>query len=140
MNKILIIGQALPAVAQSVPYDTTMLYVWLQEVGVSKEQAQELFEFEAVCPSFPGSKDGNHLKPSKKEMHEHWDNVLRAKVEAADKIWVLGNVARDYINTSSKTWSCSQKWLHTIHPSRRNWHTYTKNKLDILAKIKELIG
>lgn len=47
-RKILIIGQSLPAVAQTVPYDTTLLFDWLEEAGISKEQAINMFEFEAV--------------------------------------------------------------------------------------------
>ena len=40
-NKILIIGQAPPAVKQTVPYDTTMLYEMFAWVDISKEQAKE---------------------------------------------------------------------------------------------------
>lgn len=41
MKKILIIGQAPPLQKQDVPYDTTMLYEWLSEIGISKEKAQK---------------------------------------------------------------------------------------------------
>src|SRR6185312_4933999 len=53
-KKILIIGQAKPAVEQEYPYDTTMLYSWLKEQGISKLHAQHIFEFEAVYQEFPG--------------------------------------------------------------------------------------
>lgn len=51
-TKIIIIGQAPPAVKQIVPYDTTLLYDMFSWVNISKEQAQELFEFEAMVDFF----------------------------------------------------------------------------------------
>lgn len=140
MNKILIIGQALPAVKQELPYDTTLLYDWLQEVGISKQDAQNLFEFDAVFGSFTGfDVNGGHLKPTVEQMDSHWDKVLETKIQLADKVWVLGNVARDYINTKDKTWGCDTKWIYTIHPSKRNWNLYLKNKQNIINSIKSLL-
>lgn len=51
-NKILIIGQAPPAVNQRVPYDTTLLYDIFEWVGIDKEQAQNMFDFDAVYNKF----------------------------------------------------------------------------------------
>lgn len=136
MNKILIIGQALPAVKQDHPYDTTMLYDWLKEVGVTKELAQTIFSFEAVFHEFPGfNEHGGHLKPTLDQMNAHWDAVLEDKIQMADKVWVLGNVARDFIKNKPKTWSCSMRWLYTIHPSRRNWSLYQKTKHELLTEL-----
>lgn len=138
--KILIIGQALPAVVQSLPYDTTMLYEWLAEIGVTKEASQSLFSFEAVFGSFTGfDEHGGHLKPTQEQMDSHWDAVLQTKVELADKIWVLGNVARQYLETKPKTWSCNTEWLYTIHPSKRNYNLYQKNKQKIINSIREFV-
>lgn len=141
MPKILIIGQALPAVKQSLPYDTTMLYDWLKEIGITKEKAQQLFEFEAVFGwDFPGhNKQGGHKPPTKKQMQSYWDEVLQTKVELADKVWILGSVASNFIESQPKTWSCNLKVIETIHPSRRNISAYRANKAEILNKIKSLV-
>ena len=140
MNKILIIGQAPAFVEQKLPYDTTMLYSWLSEVGIASLEAQDIFDFEAIYNEFPGfDANGGHLKPTAEQMDKHWINVLETKVQLADKIWVLGNVARDYINTKEKTWSCDTRWLYTIHPSKRNWNLYVKNKEKIISGIKSLL-
>ena len=78
----LIIGQALPAVKQEYPYDTTMLYDWLNEVGISKEEAQNIFEFDAVYDKFPVfDSKGGHLKPTKDQMEEYYERSLRDKIE-----------------------------------------------------------
>lgn len=139
MKKILIIGQALPAVPQALPYDTTMLYMWLEECGISKEDAQDIFDFDAVFGSFTGfESNGGHIKPSQEQMDKHWYDVLEKKVNSADKIWILGNVARDYIG--SKELDHEKNFLYTIHPSKRNWNLYVKNKASIISKIKKFLN
>lgn len=139
-TKILIIGQALPAVPQSLPYDTTQLYDWLEAIGVSKESAQGIFDFDAVYGAFTGfDTNGGHLKPTQEQMDKYWDDVLETKVQLADKVWVLGNVPRDYINSKDKTWSCDTEWLYTIHPSKRNADRFNKSKDTILKSIKSFV-
>lgn len=143
MNKprILIIGQAPPVNKQNIPYDTTMLYSWLLRIGISITDSKRLFDFEAIYNVFPGfDANGGHLKPTVEQMNKHWDDTLETKVQLADKIWVLGNVARDYINTKDKTWSCNTEWLYTIHPSKRNYALFKKNEQSILNNIKEFIN
>lgn len=136
MRRILVIGQAPPAVKQKVPYDTTMLYDWLAEVGIDKNEAQNLFEWEAMYDKFPGRDDqGNHLVPTEAQMNEHWDNILETKVQDAEKVWLLGKVASDFFFSKPKTWSCNLDILETIHPSPRNKGLYKRNKVDILTRI-----
>lgn len=141
MKKILIIGQAPAAVKQKLPYDTTMLYQWLMDAnGITSWEAQQLFEFEAIYNEFPGfDANGGHLKPSKEQMDKHWNETLETKVQLADKVWVLGNVAKEYINSKDKTWSCSTDWLYTMHPSKRNFYSFNQNKERILKSIKVFI-
>lgn len=136
--KILIIGQALPDVEQSLPYDTTMLYDWLTEAaGVGPIQAQREFEFDAVFPGFPGyDKNGGHNKPTKNQMLVHWNNALETKVQLADKVWVLGNVAKEFIEKQPKTWSCNTEFLFTMHPSRRNYHKFTLCREELISKLR----
>ena len=98
-QKILIIGQAPPAVKQATPYDTTMLYEILEWVGISKDSAQDLFDFDAVYNEFPGWENGKHRVPTKLEMEYHWDKVLETKVQLANKVILLGNVAKNFINS-----------------------------------------
>lgn len=140
-RKILVIGQSLPAVPQEVPYDTTMLFDWLSEVGVSKDEAIEMFEFEAVYGfGFLGyDSKGGHLKPTKHQMKEYWQKVLMNKVENADQVWILGNVAKEFFYSMPKTWSCSLKVISTIHPSKRNITAYRKDKESILGSIKKIV-
>ena len=87
MKKILIIGQAPPAVKQDVPYDTTLLYVMLSWVGISKEKAQEIFDFEAMTDTFPGhsSTRNGHAVPSYFVMEVYYNNILEEKIKTTEK-------------------------------------------------------
>ena len=89
IQKILVIGQAPPKQFQKVPYDTTMIYSWLQEVDVTKDEAQEIFDWEAVYDKFPGYDKGAHAVPTPEEMEYYWEMTLRDKVIDSRKIWVL---------------------------------------------------
>lgn len=139
--KILVIGQAPPANKQALPYDTTMLYDWILEAsGITMWGAQMFFHFEAIYNEFPGfDANGGHLKPSKEQMDKHWTDTLETKVQLAEKVWVLGNVARDYIATKPKTWGCTTEWLYTMHPSKRNLYSFNQNKERILNDIKTFL-
>lgn len=137
MQKILIIGQAPPAVKQKYPYDTTMLYDWLKECNITVDEAQELFEFEAVSNKFPGFGKGGHKLPSQEDMDNHWKETLREKVVNSQKIWILGNVPRDYLLTKSEV--LSKVFLVTIHPSKRNSDRFNKQKSSIISQIKKFI-
>lgn len=138
--KILVIGQAPPAVKQGLPYDTTMLYDWLKECGISKEESQNMFTFDAVYDKFPGfNESGGHKTPSTEEMDGYWKRSLEQKVQSTEKVWFLGNVAKNYFYSKPKTWSCSLKIIETMHPSKRNYDLYLKNKQKILTTIKSFI-
>lgn len=140
MTKILVIGQAPPAVSQKIPYDTTMLYDWLAEIGISKEQAQNLFEFEAVFNIFPGyDSKGGHAIPAPAQMDEHWKDTLRKKVLDSSKIWIVGNVARDYLLRYHEEFISKKNLLFTMHPSKRNMNAYRKVKGVMLDRIKNFI-
>lgn len=141
MKKILIIGQAPAAVKQTVPYDTTMLYDWLKECGISKEAAQELFDFEAISNVFPGfnPKGGGHNKPSVKDMDNHWP-VLEQKLQDADRVILLGSVAAEYYDSKPRTWSCNLQELYLMHPSKRNAGRYQENKHLIISQIKTFLS
>lgn len=138
-SKILIIGQALPAVKQQYPYDTTLWYDWLSEIGISKEQAQEMFEFEAMTDKFPGHGKSGHLKPSMDEMDRHYRDKLGWKILLADKIILLGNVPRDYFEGRGLMKSVAAQKLCLIHPSRRNYDRYMQNKEEIISSLKQFI-
>ena len=135
-RRILTIGQALPAVKQEYPYDTTMLYDWLNEVGISKEEAQNIFEFDAVYDKFPGfDSKGGHLKPTKDQMEEYYERGLKNKIENCKSILVLGNCAKEFLLTKE----IGKPIEFTIHPSKRNSYLYNKNKESVLNKIKNII-
>lgn len=141
MNKILIVGQAPPAVKQDVPYSTTMLYDWLKEIGISKEKSQEMFIFDAIYNKFPGfdtNKGSGHKTPTKEQMDSYWP-ILEQKIQEADKMWVLGNVAKNYIDSKEKTWSCALQILETMHPSKYNFKRYSDIKVNFVKKLNEFI-
>ena len=138
--KILIIGQAPPAVTQILPYDTTLLYDMLSWVGITKEQAQDLFEFEAMSRIFPGHGDKGHLKPSSEVMREHYDNVLTGKIQKSKRILVLGRVAENALKDFGAF--CSNEHenvVFMIHPSKRNYSKIMTNKYLITTQLKELM-
>lgn len=136
-TKILIIGQASPAVKQGVPYDSTMLYEWFNELGISKEKAQELFDFDAVYDKFPGRDGGGHKKPTEAQMEDYWQRSLKDKVLSHNKILIFGNVAHDFLMNKKEI---ENRWVaKTIHPSRLNFNLYNKNKNQILNTIKSLL-
>lgn len=133
-TKILIIGQAPPLQKQKVPYDTTMLYEWLEECNISKEQAQKIFIFDAVYNKFPGFENGKHKKPSLEEMDSYFPQ-LKDKIESVNKVWILGNVAFDYLSGKLS----NKKVLYTMHPSRLNFNRYKNNKEKLVKLIKNFI-
>lgn len=136
MNKILIIGQAPPAAKQSIPYDTTMLYDWFREIGISKDDALNIFSFDAVYDKFPGfSSSGGHLTPTIHQMDDYWNRSLREKVETSNSILVLGSCARDFLLTKN----IQKRMEFIIHPSKRNYSLYIKHKEEILNKLSNLI-
>jgi len=134
-TKILIIGQAPPAVKQEIPYDTTLLYDMFSWVGISKEQAQDIFDFDAVYNKFTGhNPNGGHNKPTMEQMNKYWEESLRDKVFMATTVIVLGNVARDFIR--SKT---GRNVIEIIHPSKRNYSKIMATKEDIIKKLNRII-
>lgn len=141
MKKILIIGQAPPAQEQKVPYDTTMLYDILGWVGITKEQAQDMFEFEAMSPTLRGVKDGSHLKPLKGEMEGHFFKVLKHKIAAADKVIMVGNVAIKNVDKFCVKYRVPNKpYLRLIHPSRRNYSKIMASKEEITEKLSAFLA
>lgn len=136
MDKILIIGQAPPAQQQLLPYDTTMLYTWFEQLGINKKDALDMFLFDAVYDKFPGyDANGGHLKPNKKQMEDYWNRELKSKTDNCKAVLVLGSCARDFI----KTKDIDKPIAFIIHPSKRNYSIYIKNKDSILNSISNLI-
>ncbi|MCW3111311.1 MAG: Phi17:2 [Segetibacter sp.] len=143
MDRILIIGQAPPFQKQKYPYDTTLLYEWLNECGVSKEAAQDLFIFEAMTNTFPGfDVKGGHKKPTTNEMDSHMSEVLIPYMKNTKKVICLGNVPRDYFNANASYIQehCGKvSVIFLIHPSKRNYALYQRNKEVIISKLKSFI-
>lgn len=143
MKKILIIGQAPPLQKQELPYDTTMLYDWLNEVGVSKEKAQKIFDFEAMTDKPPRiGANGSHLKPTKKEMDDYYRRVLHSKCLNADSIILVGKCSMEYFgfNNFYESKEINGKTYSTlIHPSKRNLDRYRKNKQRLINCLQKAI-
>lgn len=140
-KKILVIGQALPAVKQELPYDTTQLYDWFDKVSITKAHAQHIFEFEAVYGEFPGyDEHGAHKKPTFEQMSDYYDKVLKDKIESSDKVIILGNVPKEFLDKMDiKNEYPNLKILSMIHPSKRNISLFRKNEVEIIFKLKSFL-
>lgn len=142
MKKILIIGQAPPLQKQEFPYDTTMLYEWLSEIGIDKIPAQYMFEFEAMTDKLPDVDSNGHKPPSEEEMMEYFNRVLKDKIGNSDKIILLGASPRNFFgkkNFFQRYDKNGFKVLSLIHPSKRNSKMYNDNKEKLLTLLKDLI-
>lgn len=141
MNKILIIGQAPPAVTQTVPYDTTLLYEMLSWVDISKEQAQDMFEFEALVDKFPGHENGQHKKPELKDIIKHYIETLESKLSVATKCILLGRMAESmFMNTTYEILYPNIEWLALPHPSKRNYSLIMNKKEKIKSQLKTFLN
>lgn len=138
MNKILVVGQAPPLAKQFIPYDTTMLYDWFSEIGISRAKAYEMFDFDAVCDTFPGlTKSGGHKPPTVKMMNEHWERRLRDIVLSYSKIILLGKSAQKYIGSKNIIKQRGISTLNLLHPSKRNYYAFSLDKDSILKSLKD---
>lgn len=137
MEKILVIGQAPPAKQQAVPYDSTLLYNWLEEIGITQAQAGQMFEFLAMVDAFPGSAKNGHKKPKIKDMDRHFFREISPRLKDGTKVILLGSVAGEYFLKYVK--SHCYKRLYLLHPSRRNLHKFRQNKTQILNDLKNFI-
>lgn len=142
-KRILIIGQAPPAVKQELPYDTTMLYDWLREIGIGKEHALSLFDFDAVYNGeFLGfNPKGGHLKPTKQHMEAYWESTLASKTLGVEKIWIVGRVAEEFLKEKGIfVGMFGKEVITTIHPSKRNYSLYQRNKIPFLRSLVKFIN
>lgn len=142
-KKILIIGQAPPLQKQLVPYDTTMLYDWFKEIGISKEKAQDLFDFEAMTDKPPLVVNGSHKPPTRSEMDDYFDRVLEDKIMNSRTVILLGRCPIDYFNLGGFYQILNNQgryFVTLIHPSKRNTYLYNKNKDRILEILDKSIN
>lgn len=142
MKKILIIGQAPPIQKQTIPYDSTMLYEWLAEVGVTQEAAQEMFDFEAMTDKIPKTTSSGHVPPSEEEMKDYYSRVLLDKIHNSDKVILVGASPRNFFKKKEffKRYDNDRvKVLTLIHPSKRNFKMYYDNKEKLLSLLKTFI-
>ncbi len=68
-------------------------------------------------------------------MEDYWQRSLKDKVDKAKSLLVLGNCAKEFI----KSKDIKTKTVYLIHPSKRNYSLYLKNKETVLKNLKELI-
>lgn len=138
---MLIIGQAPAEKKQTVPYDTTYLYTMLDWAGIGKEDAQLNFDFDAAVNVFPGKREqGGHKAPGMADIEQYWNTSLKSKVEKAEKIIVLGDVAKKALcKLGLMEMKEADNILFLIHPSRRNTGRILKSKDAITKQLKEFI-
>lgn len=136
MNRILVIGQAPARKEQKVPYDTTMLYIMLEWCGITKEQAQDIFEFDALTDKFPGVVNGNHNKPAQEAVDAYYELVLQNKINMHQRIILLGKQAQLYLVDKIPG---DKKVVLLIHPSRRNYSKIMAAKDEIILRLKSIL-
>ena len=136
MSKILVIGQAPPIQAQTVPYDTTLFYTMLEWVGVTKGSAQELFKFAALLDEFPGkTKFGGHKAPTKKQALPRVQNIIIPLADKHDKIILFGlPVQKTFFKIDTLQIEIRGKYYCLPHPSKRNWNIIMNNR-DLITDI-----
>lgn len=142
IEKVLVIGQAPPLVKQEYPYDTTQLYDWLLEVGISKDKAQDFFEFEAMTDKLPKTDSNGHKPPGQKEQRDYYNRVLKEKIEKSKKIILLGRTSMKFFKKDEffkRYDNKGYKVLTLIHPSKRNITLYRNNKEKIINLLKDFI-
>ena len=137
-SKILIIGQAPAAKTQNIPYDTTLLYQILSWVDISKEEAQTMFEFEAMTDVFPGKGKNGHKAPAASEMFRYYQAVLKDKMAINKKIVVLGNVAHIALIRFNAI-TPQNEFIFLLHPSRRNYKKIMDSKESITRDLYDFI-
>ena len=139
-EKILLIGQAPSVQPQTVPYDTTLLYEMLSWANISKEQAQNLFEFEALTDVFPGyAKRSGHKVPSSEAKALYWESTLKEKVANHQRIILLGRESQKYVEKMAPDKYHSKDTIYLIHPSIRNSGKIKEHKEIITELLKNFI-
>lgn len=113
------------------------------EVGITRNDAQQIFEFQAVYNEFPGrDAKGGHLKPTQEQMSHHWITFLQDRVAIYNRIWILGKIASDFIYdrmSENRSIYYGKHFLRTIHPSRMNFALYQKKKKEIINSIETFL-
>lgn len=138
MKKILIIGQAPSVRKEGIPFEKTLLYEMLGWVGISKEQAQETFEFES-CIAI-------QAMPTVALMRDYYQDVLKTKIAAADHIIILGQLAADFYTGKKERYYAIVKnfpWIKVLilpHPSYRNYTLVMDKKQEITLKLKVFLS
>ncbi len=104
------------------------------------KNVREMFDFDAIIGHFPGHNVCGHKLPTKKEHEKYLLLGLQKKIWKANKIWLLGKVAFNYITEEQVKHRLIYKHvLSTIHPSKRNYHRIMADKERIAEKIKAFI-
>ena len=75
MKKVFFLGQAPPRIPADKPFGRTALYAWLAGVGIIEKHAK-YFSFGALIPTYPGSKNGSHLKPTAQQITDARPDLL----------------------------------------------------------------
>lgn len=113
----------------------------LEWVGISKDTAQKIFEFEALTDQFPGKTlHGSHKPPSAEMVLKYWESTLRWKVENSQSVILLGKIACIHFYELTKNWYARPDSLELPHPSRRNYSRIMNNKEQITKDLKRFIG
>lgn len=73
----LIIGQAPAEKNYDLPFGRTRLFQWFTNIGITKEDALSLFDFDALVPSFPGKKNGKHVIPTEVEIKNNIPRLVQ---------------------------------------------------------------
>jgi uracil-DNA glycosylase len=150
-EKIIIIGQAPPAVKQTLPYDTTMLYDWLDSIGIPKCDAYAYFDFDAVYNEFPGfNEEGGHRVPTYKQCESYWSELSK-KIKSSSKVIIVGAAAYNMLEmltrdtflgkgvVCTKGRILEKDFLYLPHPSKRNTSLVKKLGSKLTNSLKDFV-
>lgn len=97
-KQILIIGQAPPEKKYAVPFSGTRLYNWFERIGINKQTAVDLIEFEALVDKFPGKNNKGHAIPDTQSILEHLPLLAKKIIDNKfDLIIPVGKLAIQYV-------------------------------------------
>lgn len=118
----------------------------LAEIGVNKEQAVAIFDFDALSDKFLGkNKNGGHNVPKSEDIECHFPS-LYMKADKYKKVICFGRKAvnewarGDFYSTSPSRFGEDIKVLSLPHPSRRNYMLLKNNWEQIVRLLNEFVN
>ena len=96
MKRAIFIGQAMPKNKRN-PHDWPSLNRWLYSIGLNDKHIKEKFLYSALVDYFPGSINGSHVVPSKKDVKKEKKRLSKMIVDFAPELIIpVGRLSISY--------------------------------------------